>query len=118
MKMRYLIKPTDRIYVKGYGFLSFSKNIGKNVSSKYRKKLLESAAKSTTDAIKTASERAIQKTAEAAGDLIGNKIADDITIASSQNSLNTVKAENMELNKEIPKEKYISPEKHSKLLLN
>ena len=35
--------------------------------------------KSTTDAIKTASERAIQKTAEATGDLIGNKVADKIT---------------------------------------
>ena len=35
--------------------------------------------KSTTDAIKTASGRAIQKTAEATGDLIFNKIADKIT---------------------------------------
>ena len=28
------------------------------------------------DALKTASKRAIQKTAEASGDLVGNKIAD------------------------------------------
>ena len=27
--MRYSIEPRDRIYVKGYGFLSFAKNIGK-----------------------------------------------------------------------------------------
>ena len=33
--MRYSIKPRDRRYVKGYGFLSFAKNINKNVSSKY-----------------------------------------------------------------------------------
>ena len=33
----------------------------------------------TTDAIKTSSKRAIQKTAEATRDLIGNKIADNIT---------------------------------------
>ena len=59
----------DRIYVKGYGFLSFPKNIGKNVSNKYRQKLLDSAKKSTTDAIKTASKRAIQKTAEATGQI-------------------------------------------------
>ena len=39
---------------------------------KYGQKLLDSAKKSTTDAIKTASKRAIQKTAEATGDLIGN----------------------------------------------
>ena len=52
--------------------------MGKSLSNKYGQKLLDSAKKSTTDAIKTAS-RAIQKTAEATGDLIGNKIADKIT---------------------------------------
>ena len=46
------------------------------MSSKYSQKLIESAKKSATDAIKTASKRAIQKTAKATGDLIGNKIAD------------------------------------------
>ena len=50
--MRYSIEPRDRIYVKGYGFLSFAKNIGKNLSNKYGKNLLDSAKKSTTDAIK------------------------------------------------------------------
>ena len=40
--------------------------------------------KSTTDAIKTASKRAIQKTAEATGDLIGNNIADKITSVSKR----------------------------------
>ena len=40
--------------------------------------------KSTTDAIKTASKRAIQKTAEATGDLIGNNIADKITSVSKK----------------------------------
>ena len=34
--------------------------------------------KSTTDAIKTALKRGIQKTAEATSDLIGNKTADKI----------------------------------------
>ena len=32
--------------------------------------------KSTRDAIKTVSKRAIQKSAEATGDLVGNKIAE------------------------------------------
>ena len=72
--MRYSIEPRDRIYVKGYGFLSFAKNIGKSLSNKYEQKLLNSAKKSTTDARKTASKRAIQKSAEAAGDLIDNMI--------------------------------------------
>ena len=56
----------------------------KNLSSEYGQKLLDSAKKSTTDAIKTAPKRAIQKTAEAAGDLIGNKIADKITSVSKK----------------------------------
>ena len=75
--MRYSIEP--RMYVKGYGFLSFAKNMGKNLSNKYGPKLLDSAKRTTTDAIKTASERAIQKAAEATDDLIGNKIADKTT---------------------------------------
>ena len=57
--MRYSIDPKNRICVKGYGFLSFAKNIGKNVSNKYSQKLLDTAKKSTTGAIKTASKRAI-----------------------------------------------------------
>ena len=58
--MRYSIEPRDKIYVKGQGFLSFTKNIGKSLSNKYRQKLLDSAKKSTADAIKAASKRAIQ----------------------------------------------------------
>ena len=75
--MRYSIEPRDRIYVKGYGFLSFAKNIGKNVTNKYGQKRLDSAKKSTTDTIKTASNRAT-------GDLFGNKIADKTTSVSEK----------------------------------
>ena len=70
--MRYSVELRNRIYVKGYGFLSSPKNIGKRLSNKYGQKLLDSAKKSTTDAIKTTSKRAIQKTAEGTGRLIGN----------------------------------------------
>ena len=42
----------------------------------------DSGKKYTTDAIKTASKRAIQKTAAVTGDLTDNKIADKITKAS------------------------------------
>ena len=59
--MRYSIETRDRRYVKGYGFLSFAKNIGKNIGSKYSQRLVDNAKKSATDAIKTASKRAIQK---------------------------------------------------------
>ena len=86
--MRYSIEPIDRIYVKRYGFLSFAKNIDKSLSNKYGQKPLDSAKKSTTDAIKTTSKRAIQKTAEATRDLIGNKIAVKITSVFKKNFLN------------------------------
>ena len=82
--MRYSIEPRDRIYVKRYGFLSFAKNIGKNLSNKHSQEIIFTAKKYTTDAIKTASKRAIQKTAEAMGDLIGNKIAEKITNISKK----------------------------------
>ena len=82
--MRYSIEPRDRTYVKGYGFLSLAKNMGKCLSNKYGQQLLDSAKKSTTDAIKTASKRTIQKTAEATGDLTGNKISNKITIVSKK----------------------------------
>ena len=61
IKMRYSIEPRDRIYVKGYGFLSVAKDMGKSLSSKYGQNRLDSAKKPITDAIKTASKRAIQK---------------------------------------------------------
>ena len=55
--------------------MSFARKRG----DKYDKKLMDAAAKTGVDAAKTASERVVQKTAEATGDLIGNKIADNIT---------------------------------------
>ena len=107
--MRYSIEPRDRIYVKGYGFLSFTKNMGKSLSNKYGQKLFDSAKKSKTDAIKTASKRAIQKTAEATGDLIGNKIADKITSISDKQSNNN--DDDVELT--THKKRYISPEERA-----
>ena len=49
------------------------------MSGKYSQKLLYHAKQSATDALKTTSRKVIQKTAEAAGDLIGNRIADEVT---------------------------------------
>ena len=60
IKMRYSIEPRYRIFVKGYESLLFAKNMDKSLSNKYGQKRLDSAKKSTTDAIKTASKRAIQ----------------------------------------------------------
>ena len=43
--MRYVVEPKNRVYVKGYGFSSFAKNIGKSLSNKYSQKLFDSAKK-------------------------------------------------------------------------
>ena len=112
IKMRYWIEPRDRIYVKGYRFLSLAKNIAKSLSNKYSQKL-DSAKKSGTDAIKTAPKRAIQKTVEATGYLIGNKIADKITIVSKKKSTkelpnNNETEEDVEVTTHY--KRYISPE--------
>ena len=90
--MRYSIEPRERRYVKGYRFLSFAKNIGRNLNDKYGQKLVDSAKISEIDALKTADERAIQKTAEATGDLVGNKIADKITSISKKKKKTSKKA--------------------------
>ena len=119
VKMKYLIEPQDRIYVKSYGFLSFAKNMGKNWSNKYSQKLLDSAKKSTTDAIKTASKRAIQKPAEATGDLIGNKIADKITSISNKKSTKQL-PNNDEAEEDVEitthKKRYVSPEERQQII--
>ena len=81
-KMRYSTEPTERRYVKGYGFLSFTRNL----NNKYGQKLANFAKKFTTDASKIASKKPIQKITEATGDLIGNKIADKITSYSKKTS--------------------------------
>ena len=114
--MRYSIEPRDRIYVKGYGFLSFAKNMGKSLSNKYGQKFLDSVKKSTTDAIKTAAKRAIQKTAEATADLIGNKIANKITSVCKKKStkeLHNNETEDVEI--ATPKKRYISPEERKQI---
>ena len=108
--IRYSVQPRDRIFAKGYGFLPSAKNIGKNVSGKYGQKLLDHAKKSATDALKTYSKRVIQKTAEATGDLIGDKIANKITGVSKNLQQNKSETVTNEHDKEIPKERYVSPE--------
>ena len=88
---RYSLQRRDQILEKGYEFLPFARNIGKNVgknlsknlSSKYSEKLLYNAKQSATDVFKTASKIAIQETAEATGNLIGNENADKITRVSN-----------------------------------
>ena len=88
------------------------------MNGRYSQKLLDHAKKSAADAFKTTSKRTIQKTAEATGHLIGNKIAEDgkstkVSKNLQQNNSETVTNEN---DKKIPKERYISPEKRQEFI--
>ena len=115
--MRYLIEPRNRVYVKGYGLLSLAKNL----INKYSQKLVDTAKKSATDALKTASKREIQKTAEATGDLIGNNIADKITGSATKkpvknldnNNHNDNETQDTEL---IYKKRYISSKERQQII--
>ena len=113
---RYSIEPRDQITVKGYRFLSFARNMSTNIGKKINKTLKVNTVRnflimlkaSAADAIENASKRLIQKTADADGDLIFNKVADKITKVwrtSPQNSSCTVESEteNIGLDREIPK---------------
>ena len=65
-------------------------------------------------------KRAIQKTAEATGDLIGNKIADKITSFSKKKSTkelhnnDEIKEEDVEIT--THKKRYISPEERQQII--
>ena len=65
----YSVQTTDRIFVKGYGFFSFAKNmakntgknISKNSSSKYSQKRFDHAKNSATDALKVHRQQRFKK---------------------------------------------------------
>ena len=91
-KIRYSLEPSYRRYVQGQGFMSFAKNIGnkygrkifdksidagKKMSNKYGRKILDKSMDAGKDLpAKIAGKKVLTKSAEATGDLIGNKIAD------------------------------------------
>ena len=97
--MRYQTDNKYRKYVPDYGFLSFARKFGdkygkkfmttatktginaaKKFGDKYGKNLMDHAKKKQgTTFAKTAGKKIVEKSAEATGDLIGNKIADEIT---------------------------------------
>ena len=82
--MRHSLEPEYRKYIKGYGFLSFARNFGDKygksiINSKNVKKLMDGATKTSKLFAKIAGKKIVHKSAEATGDLVGNKIADKIT---------------------------------------
>ena len=70
---------------------------------------MDTATKTEVDAAKTASKRVVQKAAEATGDLIGNKTADEIT------SLGKARSKEKEKEEE-GQEIYIPPEKRQQTI--
>ena len=64
-----------------YGKKTFGKSldVGKSMKKKYDKKILDNSLSTGKDFAKMAGKKVLTKSAEATGDLIGNKIADRIT---------------------------------------
>ena len=83
--------------------MSFAQIFG----DKYDKKLMNTARKTRIDAAKTASNRVVQKTAEATGDLTRNKIAEKIT------SLGKTKSKDKEDERQ---QIYMPPEKRQQII--
>ena len=140
-KMRHSLKPEYRKYVKGYGFLSFARNFrdkyskrlmnttiktGTNFNSKYGKKLTDTAIKAGKDFATIAGKKIVHESAEATGDLIGNKVADKITSMGRSKELGSAvdpavkprsKKEKDEANiMEETQEIYIPPEKRKQII--
>ena len=84
------------------------------MSSKYSKKLVDSAKNSATDAIKTTSKRAIQKKAEATGCLIGNEILQK----NPQKSCTQENCHQIKLIMKYQKKDIFLQNKDNKLLMN
>ena len=126
--MRYQTENKYRMYIPGYGFLSFARKVGdkygkklmnteihyakKFSNSKYGKKIIDTTKKEGTNFAKIAGKSIVQRSAEGTVDLIGNKIADKITsLGKSKN-----KEKKSEINE--PEEIIISPEKRQQIINN
>ena len=96
--MRYSIEPKKRIYVKGYGFMSFARNF----SDKYSKFLIDKGIDESKTFAKTAGKRILKESAKATGDLIGNKIADKITAKPKKH--------------DVTNKRYVPPEERQKII--
>ena len=128
--MRYSLEPHYRRYVQGQGFMSFARNIGnkygksmissKNVRKIFdksldvakSKKILDNSLSAGKDFVKIAGKKVLTKSAEATGDLIGNKIADRI----SKSARNKEQKENDRIMEET-QEIIIPPEKREQIMV-
>ena len=127
--MHYSDQPRDQVSVNGYEFLSFVKNMSKNIVKNISKNVIGKYTQNFLIMLNIQQQmrlKLVQKNnlKEATGDLIGNKIADvvaklyngknaKVSKNSPQNNSETVTNEH---DKEIPKERYISPEERLKII--
>ena len=88
-----------------------------NFNSKYGKKLTDTAIKTNKDFATIAGKKIVHKSAEATGDLIGNKIADMITSASKKKHI-MKKYSQMKLIMKYQKKDIFLLKKDKKLLMN
>ena len=120
--MRYSLEPSYRKYVQGQGFMSFAKNIGNkygrkifdksiDVSNKYGRKILDKSMDAGKDFAKIAGKKVLHKSAQATGEIIGNKVADRIT----KNPRNKAQKEDDRIMKET-QEILIPPEKIEQII--
>ena len=94
-----------------YKLMAFC-HLQEKFGDKFGKMLMDAVTKTGIDASKTSSKRVVQKTAEATGDLIGNKTTDEIT--SVGKSKNKEKEKKDEINEvEVT---YISSKKRQQII--
>ena len=82
-RMKKFLQSRVGIYVKSYEFLSFAKDMSKNVNSKYKQRFLDTTNNLAKDALNISSQRALQNATTAAGDVVGNKIEEKLVSAAS-----------------------------------
>ena len=103
------------MFVKGYGFLSFAKNmcrnidknISKRLSGKYSQKLFDHAKQSAADAFKTSSKRVIQNSRNILVIQLDVKLLIKLQKVAAKNYSEVVTNEH---DKQIPEERHVSPD--------
>ena len=102
--MCYSVQPRDRIFVKGYGYLSFAGNMGKNIGKNTSKSLIGTMLNFLTmlKNLQQMTLKLLQKEQFTTADLIGVKVAVKITKVSKNSQHNNSETVKNEDDKEIP----------------
>ena len=99
--------------------MSFIKNVGKNIDENISKKLIGNNCQKSRDHTKLSATgvfKTASKTAEGTDDLIRNKITKRITKVSENAQESNSQTVANKHNKEISKERFLSPEERQKTI--